>query len=88
MRTFLLSLLFLLGTLPAAAQLPDSALGAAGELYAAKGGAYGDLFPDGDAHDAGTPVLALDVVLADGQASRSLVPGTADARVESRPALL
>ncbi len=87
-RIFLVFVPTLLATLPAAAQLPDSALGSDGELYVARVGSYGDLFPDQDVQDAETPVLALDIVPADGRASRWLVPGTADGRTESRPTLL
>lgn len=88
MRTILLSAALLLGTLPVAAQLSDSALGTAGELYAAKAGAYGELFPEGRVHGADTPVLALQIAPPGEPASRLLVPGTADPRLESQPALL
>ena len=87
MRSYL-PVLTLLAALPAAAQVPDSALGASGELYIARAGTYRGLFPEGVAYAAGTPVLVLETAAANGTISRTLVPGTADARIEGEPVLL
>ena len=70
----------------ASAMQQGAVLGANGELYIARGGAYGDLFPGGNAASATTSVLALDVVAPGATIpQRLLVPGTEGDEVESSP---
>lgn len=73
---------------PAASQ--QATLGAAGELYLARTGSYGDLFPGakGTGIDAGSAVLALEIVRPGQAAERVLVPGTESTDEEELPALL
>ncbi len=61
---------------PSAAQERQLALDSGGKVYRLVEGAYGELFGDGAAADADSPVLALDVISAAGTAERWLVPGT------------
>lgn len=76
---------FLLPT-AALAQAPELILDNSGQLQRVLPGAYGDLFADGDAAAASTPVLAVETVAA-GEVIRALVPGTEDARLEATPVL-
>lgn len=66
----------------------NAVLGANGEVYAAKAGAYGELFPGGRAAGAATPVLALEVTNPDGTQERLLVEGTDTPDQERLPFLL
>jgi len=54
----------------------NAILGASGEVYSAKAGTYGELFPQGNAVDSSHPVLALEVTTPDGKRERLLVEGT------------
>jgi hypothetical protein len=65
-----------------------SALGADGQLYTVTAGAFGTLFPGSSLYDAKTPVLALDTTVPGQQTQRQLVQSTADANLESTPALI
>ena len=51
-------------------------LGSDGTVFRLHEGTYGELFPEGAEADAEAPVLALDVLRAEGPAERWLVPGT------------
>lgn len=75
---------------PLHADAHDVALGANGDLFRVRTGAYRDLFPNGAFAQADVVVLALDVTRpgADGPATqRLLVPGTGGNDVESSPSL-
>ena len=72
-----------------AAPQQNGVLGANGEVYIAKAGTYGELFPGGrEEIDAATPVLALEVTHPDGSLERLLVEGTDTADQERLPFLL
>lgn len=74
---------------PANAAAREAALGAEGELYLAKAGTYGELFPGGtQVTDPATAVLALDVIASDGATQRVLVPSTGGPEVERSPSVL
>ena len=62
-------------------------LGHSGQLQRALTGTYGELFSEGEALDAATPVLVVEIVSAGHEAARFLVPGTEDSRVEAEPIL-
>jgi hypothetical protein len=64
------------------------ALGNEGQLYELFAGAYGELFAGDLAYPADTPVLALEVVQADGEKERHLMPGTAGPEVKGVPTLV
>lgn len=67
----------------------NAVLGADGEVYIAKAGTYGELFPGGrEEIDAATPVLALEVTHPDGSLERLLVEGTDTPDQEHLPFLL
>lgn len=89
---FLLSTLLVTGGLaeaPAHAEgLSDMALRSSGQLLQLVPGSYGDLFPDGTATAAETPVLALEIGANEGPPGRLLVPGTEDPAAESQALLL
>src|SRR5436305_7622100 len=87
----LIALLLFAGALstPAFAQDGTAALGAAGEVYLAKAGAYKDLFPKDHSSTApGNTVLAVDLLQPGAAPQRLLVPYTTGADVESSPAVL
>ncbi len=65
------------------AQSPTMAVGASSQLYRTLDGTYGELFPDGKAFDAAKPVLAIEIDRPGEDATRLLVPGTEDSRVET-----
>ena len=69
----------------AVAMQQGAVLGANGELYIAKSGAYGTLFPGGTATAPTTSVLALDIVGPGSASNRLLVPNTEGDEVESSP---
>lgn len=71
-----------------AAPQQNAVLGANGEVYIAKAGTYGELFPDGKAVASSTPVLALEVTNPDGSQERLLVEGTDTPDQERLPFLL
>jgi hypothetical protein len=88
---FLLAALAVVG--PAAARAQQATLGADGELYIARTGAYGSLFPPGSAGQspaiaADSSVLALDVIQPGKAMQRLLVPGTGGTEVERSPSLI
>jgi len=92
-RPFLLALavatLVALGFGPApAAAASQTVLGDEGELYSIVQGPYGELFPNGAAAPAKSPVLAIDTLSADGSHTRTLVPGTEDPEVDSSPTMV
>ncbi|HSS50550.1 MAG TPA: hypothetical protein VLX28_16560 [Thermoanaerobaculia bacterium] len=89
-RSSLLILILLAGVLasPALAQDGTAALGAAGEVYLAKAGAYKDLFPKGHDTAPGNTVLAVDLIQPGMTPQRLLVPYTIGADVETSPAVL
>jgi hypothetical protein len=66
----------------------EAALSARGDLYTVKPGVYGELFPEAPEALAANPVLALEVMRADGPTERLLVPGTEDAAAERTPMIL
>jgi hypothetical protein len=70
-----------------AAAQREAVLGSKGELYVAKAGSYGQLFPGGKETAPTNPVLALDVTRADGKEERLLVEGTQGPDVEKLPFL-
>lgn len=73
-------------TLPTVAVSANAALGDRGELYVAKTGAYGDLFPDAETGiPADRPVLAIDVFAAGEPMRRLLVPDSEGPDVERSP---
>ena len=88
-RPTTLLLLALALAIPAAtrAAVPASALGANGEVYRAVTGSYGDLFPGGQAAQAGAPVLALDVIGAN-EVQRFMAPGTSSDDIETSVAVV
>ncbi len=91
MKLSSLLVLLLAGALavPAFAQDGTAALGAAGEVYLPKVGAYKDLFPKAaSATPPGNTVLAVDLIQPGGAPQRLLVPYTTGADVESSPAVL
>jgi hypothetical protein len=86
----LLALLAVAGS--GAAQAQQATLGADGELYIARTGAYRDLFAKGSPGyrpdiDGAAPVLALDVITPGAAARRVLVPGTEGSEIEGIPSL-
>ena len=96
-RNKMILALSLVAGLAAAAAVPAAAatsgdtavLGSQGEIYLAKTGPYGELFPGGTAvKDPTAPVLALDVVQPDGTTQRTLVPDTGGSEVERSASLL
>ena len=78
----------LIGSTVWAAPRPEMVVGSAGEIYTAKAGLYGQLFPGGKETSAEYPVLALEVTKPDGAVQRLLVDGSAGPEVESLPFLL
>src|SRR5829696_7470551 len=66
----------------------DAVLGADGEIYIAKAGTYGELFPGGKAVDSSNPVLALELTRSDGSQERLLVEGTEGPDRDRLPFLL
>lgn len=86
-RILALSLALGLSATMAAAAPEGAALGNGGELYLAKTGTFGELFPGTRGPDAATPVLAVDVLRSGGEKERLLVPGTDGAEVEVLPSL-
>jgi hypothetical protein len=89
-RSSILVLVILAGVLaaPVLAQDGTAALGAAGEVYLPKAGAYKDLFPKGHDTAPSNTVLAIDLILPGAAAQRLLVPYTTGTDVESSPAVL
>lgn len=78
-----------LAAMPAHAATREAALGSEGEVYLAKAGTYGELFPGSTAGtSASTPVLALDVLYPDGATQRLLVPSTSGPEIERSPSVL
>jgi hypothetical protein len=73
---------------PLLAQDGTAALGAAGEVYIPKAGAYKDLFPKGHDTAPGNTVMAVDLILPGAAPERLLVPYTTGADIESSPAVL
>lgn len=90
MKTPFFALILLAGTLgtPLVAQDGTAALGAAGEVYLPKVGAYKDLFPRDHATAPSNTVLAIDLIQPGGAPQRLLVPYTLGADVESSPAVV
>jgi hypothetical protein len=76
-----------LGT-PIFAQDGTAALGATGEVYLAKVGAYKVLFPNGHATAPGNTVLAVDLIQPGAAPQRLLVPYTTGTDIESSPAVV
>jgi hypothetical protein len=89
-RLSTIALVLLAGSLgsPAFAQDGTGALGAAGEVYLSKVGAYKDLFPKDQATAPSNTVLAIDLIQPSAAPQRLLVPYTTGADVESSPAVL
>jgi hypothetical protein len=63
-------------------------LGSRGEIYLAKAGTYGSLFPTGTETTPGNLVLAVEVTKASSSTQRFLVPFTKGDEAESSPALI
>jgi hypothetical protein len=80
-------LLFLTASSAPAAEW-QAVLGAGGEVYVAKTGAYGQLFPGVKPSEAAHRVLVLEVTPPGEATRRILVPGTDDAEEEKAPALI
>lgn len=78
----------LIGSAVWASPRREMVVGSAGEIYTARSGLYGQLFPGGKETLAGNPVLALEVTKPDGTVQRLLVDGTGGPDVESLPFLL
>lgn len=89
-RCFLgaLAAILAIACLPFPSVAANVALGDRGELYVAKTGSYGDLFPE-DEHGlpADRPVLAVDVLIEGEPSHRLLVPTTGGAERERAPTL-
>jgi hypothetical protein len=66
----------------------ETVLGSKGELYAAKAGTYGSLFPGGKLTDPANAVLALEIVRPGQLPERILIPGTEGDDVERLPFLV
>lgn len=66
----------------------DAVLGANGEVYSAKEGTYGELFPAGKDVDPSYPVLALEITQPDGARQRLLVDGTEGPGQDNLPFLV
>lgn len=91
MKTSSLLALALLGSTlaaPVVAQDGTAAIGAAGEVYLSKVGAYKDLFPKDHATAANNTVLAVDLLQPGAAPQRLLVPYTTGADIETSPAVL
>ncbi|HEX4965887.1 MAG TPA: hypothetical protein VF173_34075 [Thermoanaerobaculia bacterium] len=73
---------------PSYGQDGTAALGADGEVYLPKVGAYRDLFPKDHATAPGNTVLAVDLIQPGAPPQRLLVPFTTGSDVESTPAVL
>jgi len=78
---------------PAAGRAQQATLGSNGELYIARAGSYGSLFPKGSpgydpAVAADCSVLALDIIPPGKPMQRVLVPGTGGTEVENSPSLI
>src|SRR5882672_8581492 len=86
----LLTLILLVGVfaLPAFAQDGTAALGATGEVYLPKAGAYKDLFPKGHDTDPSNTVVAIDLLQVGASPQRLLVPYTSGAEFETSPSVL
>ncbi len=67
--------LCVLAPIASAQELP-TVLGKDGTIFRLHQGPYGDLFGEGGEADPDSPVLALDVLRADGTSERRLVPGS------------
>lgn len=78
----------LIGSAVWASPRREMVVGSAGEIYTAKAGLYGQLFPGGTETLAENAVLALEVTRPDGTLQRLLVDGTAGPDVERLPFLL
>ena len=89
-RSYFVALILLAGILaaPGLAQDGTAALGAAGEVYLPKAGAYKDLFPKGHDTAPSNTVLAIDLIQPGAAPQRLLVPYTTGPDVESSPAVL
>lgn len=66
----------------------QAVLGAGGEMYVAKTGVYGQLFPGVRPSEAAHRVLVLEVTPPGEATRRILVPGTNDAEEEKAPAVI
>jgi len=75
-------------SIPGFAQDGTAAIGAAGEVYLPKAGAYKDLFPKGHDTAPGNTVLAIDLIQPGTAPQRMLVPYTTGADIETSPAVL
>lgn len=87
-RTFFVSCLCLTVAAPIAhAQTVSMAVGNSGQLHRTLAGTYGELFAEDSGLDPTAPVLAIEIDRPDQGASRLLVPGTDDSRIETDPRL-
>lgn len=84
----LISLVVASAALPAAQASGSAVLGNGGELFVARTGTFGELFPGRDSVPAARPVLTVDRIAPDQPTERLLVPGTGDAVTERSPTLL
>jgi hypothetical protein len=73
---------------PLDAQSRAEVVGVDGELYMLRQGSYGELFPDGGLASPANAALALDIVHADQNTERLLVPGTETDDLETSPSAL
>lgn len=74
--------------LPAAAQAPQTAVGAEGQVYSIHQGTYGELFPGVGLLPEDNPVLALEIARPDEPSELILVPGTESAEQDDSASVL
>ncbi len=80
-------MVLLLPTWVSAETFSDSALGNSGEVFFARAGTYGELFPEGDELGARRRILVLDISRPGEERQRLNVPTTKDRANESDPSL-
>jgi hypothetical protein len=66
----------------------ETTLGSDGTIYQVRTGAYGDLFPTGNATDRASTVVALDVTRPGAPMQRILAPDSTGPEVESYPSVV
>lgn len=86
----LAAILLVWGLFPTVAEAQERQLvfDSEGTVYRLHRGTYGELFPEGTAAHADNPVLALEVIPAEGDAERLLVPATESYDSESSASLV
>lgn len=84
----LLTIVFLFSAVALAASGNQAVLDGDGKILRLQNGIYGELFPNELEADADSPVLALEVIGAQGEVTRYLVPGTETSDSESSATLI